>query len=286
MAPKTSTSKTAANTKAASPPAKVASAGSNKPTQQDKFSKAFHLIGKTKEKSPTKQRVANIDVDYEVLSPLGNCLITFSQPGRTNNYAYVYPLLMNLDEDAERAYETLRVFMEATLFCQETRDRKLMKTPDSTLQVKGLVITFDNDADRVTEINIGANLLKVVEAMVQYANTLARRPWNLNAKETFQYRNDFRVGTDYTRTEPQRRHLGEAICPDDSVWYMERLFKPMPLEDIVNDQDIMAGMYRTVEKGNEMVTIARPELAPEENGNDNGNNNNHNNDLPTFVAAP
>jgi hypothetical protein len=278
MAPKSNSPSKATNTKAVSSPPVKASAGS-KPSQ-DKFGKAFlHLIRKTKEESPTKPRVTNVDVDYEVLFPLGTCLITFSQHGRSNNHPYVYPLLINLADDAQRAYQTLRIFMEATLFCQETQDRKLMRGPNSTIEVKGLIVTFDHEEDRITESNIGANLLKVVNALVLLANTLARRPWNNNAKETYQYRNDFRVGTDYTRTQPQRRHLGETICPDDSVWYMERLFKPMPFEEIVNDQDIMAGMYQTIKEGNALVAIARPEFMPHGNGNQTDG-------LPTFLAAP
>jgi hypothetical protein len=254
---------------------------------QDKFSKAFNQVhNKTFASSPTKEKVTNIDVDYEVLTPLGACLITFSQHGKSK-HPYVYPLLMTLTENAQRIYQSLRVYMQAVLYCGEVADRKLKKSPGSTIDVIGLIINFDQQQDNFNETNIGANLLKVVQALVKYANNLARRPFNGEASETFTYRNEFRVGTNYTRTLQSRRHLGQVISPEDSVIYMERIFEGTTFHEIVNDHDIMTCMYGSMEEGNALITIARPGFIPHQDGKeDHPADDNHDKDLPTFVAEP
>ena len=106
--------------------------------------------------------------------------------------------MTSLSNNAEQVYQTFRVFMQAGLFCKEAPDRKLEKNPSTTIDVIGLVVTFDQQQDHITETNIGTNLLKVVQALVNFANNLARRPYNGEASETFTYPNEFRVGTDYT----------------------------------------------------------------------------------------
>jgi hypothetical protein len=272
-------------TKKEAPVSSPPNAKAGNPTQ-DKFGKAFNQVGKkTFEKSSVvKGKVTNIDVDYEVLAPLGTCLITFSQRGKTK-HAYVYPLLTSLTNNAERVYQTLRVFMQAALFCADTPDRKLKKSEGSTIDIMGLVINFDHEQDHVKESNISANLLKVVEALVKYANTLAHRAWNGEARETFTYRNEFRVGNDFTRTKPLRRHLGQVISPEDSVTYMERMFESMTFHAIVNDQEIMAGMYGSLAEANALVRIARPEFTLHGDGNgSNPDEEKQEEDLPTFVA--
>jgi hypothetical protein len=256
-------------------------AAAGNPTQ-GKFGKAFSQVrNKTVVSSPTKGKVTNIDVDYEILTPLGACLITFTQHGKSK-HAYVYPLLMHLTLNTERVYQTLRVFMQATLFSKDTPDRTLKKSPTSTINVVGLVITFDQQQDHVSETNVGANLLKVVQALVKYANNIAHRPFNGEASETFNYKMEFRVGTDYTRTLPHRRHLGQVISPEDSVIYMERIFEGMSFRDIITDPEIMAAMYGNMEEANALVTIARPGSIPDEDGNEH----NHDENLPTFIAEP
>jgi hypothetical protein len=240
------------NAAAADSPTKAAA---GKPTH-DKFKKAFNQVhNKTFPSSPSKGRVKSIEVDYEVLTPLGTGLITFSQHGQ-NKHPYVYPLLVSLTDNAKRIYKTLRVFMQAVLFCPETTDRKLKRSSNNTIGVVGLVINFDHQQDHVDEANIGANLLKVVHAFVMYANNLARRPFNREASETFQFANKFREGTNYTRTNPRRRHLGQVISPEDSVAYMERIFEDMTFDQLVCDRDIIEGMYGSVDEGNALVAIA------------------------------
>jgi hypothetical protein len=273
-----------AKTATATSPAKAAA---GKPTQ-DKFGKAFSqgVRNKTSASSPTNRKVTNIEVDYEILIPFGTCLVTFSQHGKSK-HAYVYPLLASLTDDAERVYQTFRVFMQAVLFCNDAPDRKLKKNPSTTINVIGLVVTFDQQQDNITESNIGANLLKVVRALVNFANSLARRPFNGEASETFTYANEFRVGTDYTRSLPRRRHLGQVISPQDSVFYMERIFEGMTFEEIVNDPDIITAMYGSIKDGNALVSIARPGFLPQENGNeDHPTDDNHDTDLAAFVAEP
>jgi hypothetical protein len=273
------------NTKAATAtsPAKAAA---GKPTQ-DKFGKAFSqgIRNKTSASSPTNRKVTNIEVDYEMLIPFGTCLVTFSQHGKSK-HAYVYPLLTSLANDAERVYQTLRVFMQAVLFSKDAPDGKLKKNPSTTIDVVGLVITFDQEQDHITETNIGANLLKIVRTLVTFANSLARRPFNGEASETFTYTNEFHVGTDYTRPLlPRRRHLGQVISPQDSVFYMEQIFESMTFDEIVNDPDIMATMYGSIKEGHTLVTIARPGFLP--NGNeDHPADDNHDTDLAAFVAEP
>ena len=195
---------------------------------------------------------------------------------------------MSLAEDPELVYKTLRVYMQAALFSGETIDRKLKISPDSTMDVLGLVITFDQQEDHITETNVSANLLKVVETVAKYANTLARRPFNGEAKQTFTYKNEFIVGTDYTRTKPRRRHLGQVISPEDSVVYMERIFESMTFHQIVNDPDIIECMYGSVKEGNALVTIVRPEFTPSQDGDDDDPQHDKKEDkqLPTFVAEP
>jgi hypothetical protein len=194
---------------------------------------------------------------------------------------------MNLTEDTQRVYQTLRIFMQAILFCAETPDRKMKKSMDSTLNVTGLVITFDQQLDHIDETNIGANLLKIVQALVKHANNLARRPFNGEASQTFTYKNEFRQGTDFTRTKPHRRYLGQAIAPEDSITYMQRIFKTVTFDEIVSNSDIIEGMYGSMEEGNALVTIARPGFVPQETGNeDRPGEENHHEDLPTFVAEP
>jgi hypothetical protein len=250
------------------------------------FGKAFSQIhNKTFASSPVKGgRVNTVDVDYEVLSPLGACLVTFSQHGK-HNHAYVYPLLTALGQDPLKAYETLRIFVQATLFNNDTPDRKLKK--NETHDVVGLVITFDQQEDNFSEANIDANLLKVVKTLVQYANNLARRPYNGEASDTFQFKNDFCVGTDYTRKpQERRRYLGLVISPTDSVSYMERIFDGRTFSDIVHDAEIMKCMYGTMEEGNALVAIARPGFVPREDGNeDRPNNDEPDGDLPKFLAV-
>jgi hypothetical protein len=198
---------------------------------QDKFGKAFsqEIRHKTSASSPTNRKVTNIEVDYEILIPFGTCLFTFSQQGR-NKHAYVYPLLTSMTNDPDRVYQVFWVFMQAVLFCKDAPDYyKLKKNPSTTLNVIGLVVTFDQEQDHITETNIEANLLKVVSALVGYANNLAKRPFNGEASQTFTYTNEFRARTSYTRPLPQRRHLGQVISPQDSVFYMERIFESMTL---------------------------------------------------------
>ena len=271
-------------TATATSPAKAAA---GKPTQ-DKFGKAFSqgIRNKTSASSPTNRKVTNIQVDYEILIPFGTCLVTFSQHGRSK-HAYVYPLLTSLTDDAERVYQTFRIFMQAVLFCNDAPDRKLKKNSSTTIDVIGLVVTFDQQQDHITETNIGANLLKVVRALVNFANNLARRPFNGEASETFTYTNEFHVGTDYTRPLPRRRHLGQVISPQDSVFYMERIFEAgTTFDEIVNDADIMATMYGSIKEGNALVSIARPGFLPQENRNKDHPADNHATDLVAFVAEP
>jgi hypothetical protein len=268
----------------ATSPAKAAPA---KAPTQDKFGKAFSqgIRNKTSASSPAKTKVTNIEVDYEILVLFGTCLLTFSQHGKSK-HAYIYPLLISLGEDAGRVYDTFQVFMQAVLFCNDTPDRKLKKNPSpSTIDVVGLVVMFDQEQDHITEANIGANLLKVVRALVTFANNLARRPSNGEASQTFTYANEFHVGTDYTRPLPRRRHLGQVISPQDSVFYMERIFEGMTFDEIANDPDIMATMYGSVQEGNALVTIARPGFLPQENGNEDhpADDDHHTNPVP-FVA--
>jgi hypothetical protein len=192
-----------------------------------------------------------------------------------------------LADNDEHVYRTLRVYMQAALFSADTPDRKLKISPSTTIDVVGLVVTFDQQEDHITEANIRPNLLKVVEQLVKYANNLARKPWNGEASQTFTFRNEFRVGTDYTRPLPQRRHLGQAISPEDSVIYMERIFQDMTFHEIVNDPEIMAKMYGSREKGNALVTIARPGFLPDQDGNEeHPDHDNHDEHLPAFVAEP
>ena len=273
---------------AASSPAK-ATAGN---PANDKFSKAFHQVrNKTFPSSPTKEKINKIAVDYEVLTPLGACLVTFSQHGKSK-HAYVYPLLCALAKNAERVYEAFRIFLQAVIFCEETPDHKLKKDANSTINIVGLVLTFDQQEDKINESNIGPNLLKVVKGLVIYANNLALRPFNGETTETFNYRNAFHLGTCYTRsTLALRRHLGQAISPEDSVVYMEKIFPLLTFHEIVQDHDIMTAMYGTMEKGNALVAIARPGFIPNEDTNEDHPNNadhdhDHDHDLPVFVAEP
>ena len=195
--------------------------------------------------------------------------------------------MTSLTNDAEQVYQTFRVFMQAALFCQEAPDRKLKKNPSTTIDVIGLVVTFDQQQDHITETNIGANLLKVAQALVNFANNLARRPYNGEASETFTYPNEFRVGTDYTRPLPRRRHLGQVISPQDSLFYMEQIFQGMTFDEIVNDPDIMTTMYGSIKEGNALVSIARPGFLPHENGDeDHPADDNHDSNLVAFVAEP
>lgn len=256
-------------------------------TKNNKFGNAFNQVRlKTFASSPIKEKIAKIDVDYEILIPFGACFITFSQHGQSKQ-AYIYPLLMMLTNDKDRVYETLRVYMQAVLFCKDTDDRKLKKVGSSTIDVVGLVITFDQQQDHITETNIGANLLKIVQSVVTYANNLARRPYNGEAAETFTYKNEFRVGNNYTRPLPNQRHLGHVISPEDSVTYMEKILHPMTFNAIVNDEEIMTSMYGTIEEGKALVTIARPGFIPREDGNgDQPDHGNDDKDIPLFVAEP
>jgi hypothetical protein len=132
-----------------------------------------------------------------------------------------------MTDDPERVYQVFRVFMQAILFCKDAPDHKLKKNTFTTLNVIRLVVTFDQDQDHITKTNIGANLLKVVIVLVGFANNLAHRPFNGEASQTFTYTNEFHVGTAYTRPLPRRRHLGKVILPQDSLFYMERLFEGM-----------------------------------------------------------
>ena len=174
--------------------------------------------------------------------------------------------------------------MQVVLFCGEAANRKLKKSPGSTIDVVGLVVNFHQQQDNCNETNIGANLHKVVQASVKYANNIARCPFNRESSETFTYRNEFHVGTDYTHTLPRRPHLGQVISPKDSVIYMEQIFEGTSFHEIVNDHDIMACMYGSMEEGNALVTIARPGFIPHQDGNkDHPSDNNHDEDIPTFV---
>jgi hypothetical protein len=263
--------------------ASPAKAAASSPTQS-KFGKAF---SKTYTSSPTKGKTTTVDVDYEILTPLGTCLVTFSQHNKSKS-AYVHPLLKNLEENAEQIYETCRIFSQAALFDPDTPDRKQKKTPGGTLNVNGLVITFNFSKDHITETNVLINVRKAVQALVTYANIIAHRPWNDNAAETFTYKSEFCQGTDYTRTGASRRHLGQVISPEDSVYYMERMFDgDMTFEEITQDPDIMAGMYGTLERGNALVTIGKPGFTPHEKEDpEHPKKDNQEGDLPVFVAEP
>jgi hypothetical protein len=205
-----------------------------------------------------------------------------------NKHPYVYPLLVSLTDNAEKVYQTLRVFMQAVLFCPETTDHKLKRSSNNTIGVVGLVVNFDHQKDHVDEANIGANLLKVVHTFIKYANNLARRPFNGEASETFQFPNEFREGTNYTRANPHRRHLGQVISPKDSVAYMECIFEGMTFDQLVCDRDIIEGMYGSVNEGNALVAIARPNFVPLSDTNDGhrDKDNLHEDEIPPFVADP
>jgi hypothetical protein len=269
-------------TAAATSPVKAAAGN---PTEANKFQNAFNHIGnKTLASSPPQGKVRSVEVDYEILNPLGTCLITFSQHGKIR-HAYVYPLLMTLNEDPQQAYKVFRIFMPAILCSAETPDRKMLRTPTSTLNVTGLVIIFDQQQDHVAEANIRANILKIVQTLVNYANNLARRPFNHDTSQTFTYPNEFREGTDFTRAGPHRRHVGQAIAPQDSVTHMERIFETMDFDEIATDPEIMEGVYGSVAEGNAIVTIARPGFVPQELGNKHDpDEHNPAPDLPSFVA--
>jgi hypothetical protein len=263
---------------AASVPTKAAAGN---PTQ-DKFRKAFNQVhNKTFASSPRKP--ATVDVDCETLDPLGTGLVTFSKHAR-DKHACVCPLLTKLSENMQQVCDTLRIFMQAALFCNETPDGKLKKSPN--IDVIGLIITFDHQQDHIKEANTHANLLKVVEALVVCANKLARRPFNGEASETFNCPNEFRVGTDCTRTPPRRRHLGQVVSPADSATCMERIFEGMSFHEIVNDHDIMTAMCGSVEEANKLASTARSEFTPRVGNEDDPNDNDGDEDLPTFVAKP
>jgi hypothetical protein len=70
------------------------------------------------------------------------------------------------------------------------------------------------------------------------------------------------MGTGYTRPLPRHRHLGQVISPQDSVFYMERIFEGMTFDEIVSNPDIMATMYGSIKEGNTLVSIARPGFLP------------------------
>ena len=127
----------------------------------------------------------------------------------------------------------------------------------------------------------------MVQALVKYAINLARCPFNGEASETFTYRNEFRVGTNYTCTLQSRHHLGQAISPEDSVIYMEQIFEGTTFHEIINNRDIVTCMHGSMEEGNAVVTIARPGFIPNQDANkDHPVDDNHDKDLLTFVAKP
>ena len=284
MARSPTTSKSTNSTTAAGSPAKAAASN----PAQDKFGKAFKEVGKkTFEQSPgSKKKPTIIDVDYEASTPLGTGLITFSQRGK-NKQAYVYPLLVKLGGDPDDAYRTLRIYMQASLFSHGTPDRKLKISAESTINVYGLVVTFDQQNDHINEANVGKNLRKMVELLVKSANTIAHRQFNGQAKETFNYKNEFHVGNNFTRTGVNRRHLGTLISPEDSVTCIERIFPDLSLQEIVDDRDIMEGMHGNVDEGNAMVAIERPDVRPHNGQNEEEpRDDNHEEQLPSFVADP
>jgi hypothetical protein len=98
-------------------------AAASSPTQS-KFGKAF---SKTHASSPTKGKTTTVDVDHEILTPFGTCLVTFLQHNKSKS-ACVCPLLKNLEKNAERIYETCRIFSQAALFDPDTPDQKQKKT--------------------------------------------------------------------------------------------------------------------------------------------------------------
>ena len=272
------------NTASATGPPTKAAAGN--PTQT-KFGNAFHQVhNKAFPSSPNQTKVRTIDIDYEILNPLGTCLITFSQHGR-NAHPYVYPVLMTLTRDTQLAYKTLRIFMQAVLFSKDTEDRKLKQTNDPTKNVYGLVINFDQQQDHINQTNIKANLLKIVKTLLVYANNIARKPYNNEPTETFTYKNEFQKGNDFTRKNPAPRFLGQLISPQDSVSYMERIFDNMTFEEIVKDHDIIAGLYGNIKEGHALIAIDRPRSIHQEDGdNDHTSNDDNEEDFPAFVAEP
>jgi hypothetical protein len=287
--------KTDKNTKAASAttgtpessPAKAAI-----PTY-NKFNTAFNnMPKKTLASTPVKggagSRITHVDINYEATTPLGTGILTFTHHARST-HAYIYPLLSNLFDDPDRSYNTFRIVAQAVLYSPETPDRKLKKPGISDMNIMGLVVTFDTKQDQINETNVVANLLKVVRALVVYANRLANRPNDGDTSHTFTYANDFQEGQNYTRAgKSPQRPLGLVISPEDSVNYMEQIFKPVLLFEIARDKEIMTCMYGSVEHGNAIVAIAKPSLAQlDDDGNQPHTGNDDDNDdgiLPPFVA--
>ena len=68
---------------------------------------------------------------------------------------------------------------------------------------------------------------------------------------------------------------------------MQKIFKDLSFHEIVQDEDIMIGMYGTVEQANAFVAIARPGYTSHDNGNELfSDNDNHDSNFNSFVAEP
>jgi len=251
----------------------------------NKFGKAFNTVGEVAfAASPKKVKGTTVEVNYEVLTPLRSSLVTFSNLGNGKS-SYTLPLIANLDANHDDVYEKLRFYMTAVLYGAGTSDGKLKKKDSPGIDDIGIVLNFNGRED-IHEGNILKNVVILVNRLVSYANKIADKDYNDDNKETFQFKNHFEKGTDFTRTNP-RRNLGQVICPEDSLSYMKAIFVDLTFERIVNVEDIMTDMYGSVEMGNKMVKIARHDFVPhaERNG-DARVHNNQEDEETAFVAEP
>jgi hypothetical protein len=251
----------------------------------NKFGKAFNTVGEVAfAASPKKVKVTMVEVNYEVLTPLRSCLVTFSNLGNGRS-SYTFPLVANLDANHDDVYKKLRFYMTAVLYGAGTSNGKLKKPDNPGIDDIGIILNFNGKED-IQEGNILKNVVTLVNRLVGYANKIADKDWNDDNTQTFQFKNHFVRGTDFTRTNP-RRNLGQVICPEDSLSYMKAIFENLTFEQIVYDEDIMTDMYGSVEMGNKMVKIARRDFVPhaERNG-DAPVHNNREEEESAFVAEP
>ena len=120
-----------------------------------------------------------------------------------------------------------------------------MRLPKGTFPVRAFVVVFRDD-DPINEKNLMANLDVLQKNLVAFCNSIAKKPYNESGKETFRFAVTFAKGNNITHKS--LRPLGTLISRESSELVMERMCGSMPLDEILNNDEIVKDFFGSVEK--------------------------------------